>query len=179
MASAPTAISPGDETELFCRHHDDLLRAVTRRVDASDALIEDACSFAWAQLLRYQPDRGPQLFGWLLTTAIREAYRLSRIERRDAHLEDSGLPVKGGSPHKEWTDVVADPHRLEDVIEARRALAVLAALPELGRRYLALFAAGYSYDEIAALVGGRSWNHVNKHIVKTRSRIRRIENISG
>lgn len=44
-------------------------------VVAPDALIEDACSTAWEQFMRYQRERGEKLFGWLRTVAIREAWR--------------------------------------------------------------------------------------------------------
>jgi len=85
----------GDESRLFGEHHDRLLRNVRRAVNASDALIEDACSFAWVQLLRRQPDRGPMLFGWLRTTAIREAYRLCGLERRNATRDEFQTPGNG------------------------------------------------------------------------------------
>ena len=40
----------GDEAELFGQHNEHLVRSVRHAVCASDALIEDACSFAWMQL---------------------------------------------------------------------------------------------------------------------------------
>ena len=42
----------GDEAELFARYHDMLLRAVSRQASAPAVVIEDACAFAWLQLLR-------------------------------------------------------------------------------------------------------------------------------
>ena len=41
-------------------------------------------------LLRTQPDRYA-IFGWLRVVAIREAYRLSAIEQREATLEPARL----------------------------------------------------------------------------------------
>lgn len=158
----------GDEDELFRLHHRRLVRAVARSVNASDELIEDACQSAWAALLRCQPDRTPSLFEWLRTVAVRQAYRLSRQERRDARLEDLAgddgwEPLLGGSPS------------LDDAIEARRALEALAALPALQRADLGLVVAGFSYQEIATLGGKqRSVNNVNKRLTKARGRIRRI-----
>jgi DNA-directed RNA polymerase specialized sigma24 family protein len=84
----------GDEAELYRLHHRalvrvvarSLVRVVARSVNASRELIEDACQTAWSILLRRQPDR-ECVFAWLRTVAIHEAYRLSRVERRDARLD--------------------------------------------------------------------------------------------
>jgi DNA-directed RNA polymerase specialized sigma24 family protein len=89
-----TMVGRGDESELYLLHHDRLVRAVARVVNAPAALVEDACQAAWLILLRRQPDRGPTLFGWLRTVAVHEAYRLSREDRRHAWLED--LAERGG-----------------------------------------------------------------------------------
>ncbi len=115
----------GDEGELFARHHAALLRAVRRAVRAPEAVIEDACANAWAILLRRQPDRGPALFGWLRTVAVHEGYRLSREQRRVSALDDLAA-VEGEG----WEAFVADRRTLDASLEARRALRVLAALPE-------------------------------------------------
>jgi len=78
MAQQPPPITlRGDEAQLFATHHDRLLRAVRRRVNAPDAVIEDAASITWLILMRRQPERGPALFGWLVTVAEREAWRLA------------------------------------------------------------------------------------------------------
>jgi DNA-directed RNA polymerase specialized sigma24 family protein len=76
-----TIVARGDEAELYLLHHDRLVRAVARTVNAPAALVEDACQTAWLILLRRQPDRDT-VFGWLRTVAVHEAYRLSRDERR-------------------------------------------------------------------------------------------------
>ena len=165
MSASPLALR-GDEAELFQRHHDHLTRAVARAVNGSHVLIEDACSFAWMQLLRVQPERTPALFAWLRTVATREAYRLSAIELRDGHVDDLG-------PCEVWAKVLGHVRDMDHEIEARRALDALAGLPERRRRYLILFVAGYTYDEIGELCGGRSWNHVNKHLGQARRDLRR------
>jgi RNA polymerase sigma factor (sigma-70 family) len=156
----------GDEADLFRRYHERLTRSVARTVDASDALIEDACSFAWMQLVRDQPDRA-QIFGWLRTVAVHEAYKLLQAERREALVADL-LAIESASDGD--GDNGAE---LDDAIEARDALLALAQLSERQRLYLTLFIAGFSYDEIGRLAGGRSWNHVNKHLVRARARLRR------
>jgi DNA-directed RNA polymerase specialized sigma24 family protein len=163
-----TSVGRGDEAELYLLHHDRLVRAVARTVSAPAALVEDACQTAWLILLRRQPDRDT-VFGWLRTVAVREAYRLSREDHRLARLED--FAAGGG-----WEALVGEGPPLEDAIEARRALAALAALPRLQREDLALFVAGFGYAEIARLgARRRSANNVNKHLVMARARIRRLE----
>ena len=47
----------GDEEQLYRRHAATLIAATARSVRASHALIEDACSLAWEQPLRHQPER--------------------------------------------------------------------------------------------------------------------------
>jgi DNA-directed RNA polymerase specialized sigma24 family protein len=54
----------GDEAALFDRYHVRLVRVVGRAVTASRQTIEDACAFAWVQLLRSQPRR-QHVFAWL------------------------------------------------------------------------------------------------------------------
>lgn len=159
----------GDEADLFAEHHDRLVRSVSRAVNAPQALIEDACQNTWAILLRRQPVRSERLFGWLRTVAIREAYRLSSQQRRDAQLEE--LRCEDG----DWNAIFADHRRLDDAIEARRALETLASLPDRQRTDLTLVTAGYSYAEIRELTDGRTHTNVNKHIARARARIRRAE----
>lgn len=77
MATRPSCIAVTNER---------LVRVVGTVVGASEALIEDACAFAWMQLVGCQPERATA-FAWLRTVAIREAWRLSRVERREARLD--------------------------------------------------------------------------------------------
>ena len=53
--SGLTPPARGDEAKLYARHADLLLRIVSRRASAPQTVVEDACAFAWTQLLRYQP----------------------------------------------------------------------------------------------------------------------------
>ena len=62
---------------------------------------------------------------------------------------------------------------VEDQLEALEALRALAALPDRQRQDLSLRVAGFSYREIAAMSGGRTFTNVNKHLVKARTAIRR------
>ena len=158
----------GDENALYHAHHRELHRAVARSVRAPRELIEDACQTAWTILLRAQPDRYA-IFGWLRVVAIHEAYRLSAIERRDARLERVWPDDCDG----DWRDVIADPRSLDAALEALEALRTLASLPDRQREDFSLKVAGYSYEEIRILTGGRTFTNVNKSLVKARRRIRR------
>ena len=154
----------GDEAKLYQRHHQALLIAVSHAINGSGALIEDACQTAWTILMRRQPDRA-SVFAWLSVVAIHEAYRLSAIERRELHLED--LAIEG-----DWETILAGRVTVDDQLEALDALRALAALPDRQRRDLSLRVGGFSYREIAAMTGGRTYTNVNKHLVKARTAIR-------
>jgi DNA-directed RNA polymerase specialized sigma24 family protein len=171
----PTATTPrarGDEAELYRRHQRDLHRAVAHAVNAPRELIEDACQTAWTILLRTQPDRYA-IFAWLRVVAIHEAYRLSAIERRETRLASLR------ADDRDSEELVADPHRLDDALEALEALRALAALPARQRSDLTLKIAGYTYKEIRILTGGRTFTNVNKSLVKARRRIRRSRSRGG
>jgi RNA polymerase sigma factor (sigma-70 family) len=165
VTTTSTPAAPrGDEDDLYRRHHRNLQRAVARVVNAPRELIEDACQNAWAILLRNQPERST-IFGWLCVVATREAFRLSDRERRHVRLEAM-------LPDGSWEAVVADEYSLNDIVEARDALEILATLPDRQRADLALQVAGFSYKEIAELTGGRTYTNVSKHLAKARARIR-------
>lgn len=165
----------GDEAELYRRYAERLVRLTAHRVKAPHALIEDACALAWLQLLRTQPERGPAIFAWLRTVALHEAYALSRRQRRDAWLEELGgeSAEEDGEPRR-WEETLPGPGSVEHSLEARRALAVLSALPARERRYLVLRVAGYRYQEICQLTGA-TYTNVNKHLTRARGRIRAQE----
>src|SRR5215208_7526536 len=142
----------GDEANLYRRHHQALLIAVSHAINGSGALIEDACQTAWTILMRRQPDRA-SVFAWLYVVAIHEAYRLSAIERRELHLED--LAIEG-----DWETILAGRLTVEDQLEALEALRALAALPDRQRHDLSLRVAGFNYREIAAMTGGRTYTNI-------------------
>ena len=160
-----TARQRGDEADLYQRHHQALLIAVSHAINGSGTLIEDACQTAWTILLRRQPERA-SVFAWLYVVAIHEAYRLSGTERRELHLED--LAIEG-----DWDTILAGRVTVEDQLEAHEALRALAALTDRQRRDLSLRVAGFSYREIAAMTSGRTFTNVNNHLVKARTAIRR------
>ena len=81
------------------------------------------------------------------------------------HLEDRARRPDRGTP--------SSPTRSRSTTSSRRArrCALLAALPDRQRDDLTLLVAGFSYDEIAELTGGRTYTNVNKHIAKARARV--------
>ena len=132
----------GDEADVFNRHHDRLTRVVGRRVNAPDAVIEDAVSITWLIFMRCQPQRSPTLFGWLVTVAEREAWRLCATSRRTLAIDELGC---------DETPAIAGP---DDAVEARQRIALAAdAMTARQRRIVGLQAAGYRHDEIAELTG--------------------------
>jgi DNA-directed RNA polymerase specialized sigma24 family protein len=166
-STEPTPPRPrGDEDDLYRRHHHDLRRAVGKTVRAPRELIEDACQTAWTILLQTQPDRYA-IVAWLRRVAIHEAYRLSRIERREVRLE-SLRPRDDDS-----CEVAVDRRSLDDAVEALEALRILSALPQRQRADLSLKVAGYSYEEIRSRTRGRTMTNVNKSLRKARARVRR------
>ena len=68
-------------------------------VRAPDAVIEDACQFAWSRLLHHR-DRVHRetVMSWLARTAVHEAFKLLRRDRRelslDAAIEDGAEPSR-------------------------------------------------------------------------------------
>jgi len=150
----------GDEAELYSRLHAPLERVVRARVRGPAAAVEDACAYAWEQLLQRQPERSERLFGWLVTVATREGWRLVRIERRTA--------AAGAG---ELEQVRAPEGELELHARALEALQALAGLRPAEKRLLALRAAGYSYREICALER-RTYSWVNRHLTRGTRRLR-------
>jgi RNA polymerase sigma factor (sigma-70 family) len=129
----------GDEADLYRTHEVALRAAVRSRIYGSDALIEDACSFAWLQLLRRQPDRGPTLFAWLRTVAVHEAYRLYR---KEIHHDIANL-----GPDQEPAET------LDVQLSTRSALRALATMSDHRQRIFLMHLSGLSYTEIAAHLG--------------------------
>ena len=161
MSKTPTPrMLRGDEAELFNRHSDELKRAVRGMVRADAETIEDACSFAWLQFLRHQPDRD-RTFLWLRLVAIRQAWAIKATERRADHLEM--LPA---------AEHLAAPS-VEPKLEARRVLQAIAELPIDQRDCITHLTAGRTIAETAALTGhGRGT--VNACLAAARSHLRYV-----
>jgi RNA polymerase sigma factor (sigma-70 family) len=147
----------GDESELFRTHHRDLLRLVACDVSARPQVIEDACAFAWAELVARQPER-MNVIGWLRVVARREAIRLAVYDRRTAALSPDADVCTGGREMLR--------------LDAREALERLAALPPRKRTVLTLQVSGCSYAEIARELHMTS-RTVERQVLRARAAVRR------
>ena len=129
---------------LYAAHADKLRRVVGGAIRTSESNVEDACSFAWLQLLCHRPRR-ESVFAWLATVATREAWRLHAQCGRDTPGGDLAAPTDA---HRHTA------HR--DGIDRDELLDTLAALERLHprrREMLLLQVAGFSATEIAARDG--------------------------
>lgn len=149
----------GDEEELYRRHHGGLVRAIQVRLRVSSELAEDACSFAWLQLIRHQPGR-ENVVGWLYTVAKHEAFALLRGQRRATPVEELPRTASSEGP--------------EAQVEARETLRVVRDLRPQQRVVLLLQAQGYSYKEIVARTG-KTYTWVNRHLTEGRQAARRLD----
>jgi RNA polymerase sigma factor (sigma-70 family) len=165
--TAPRPRKPlqGDEDALFGALAADLVRVISRLVHTDPATIDDACQFAWLQLLRCQPTR-ETVRAWLVTVARNEAIRLDRIQRRCAALS-VGEREPGCHPEPA---AATDAYTL--AIDLDEALTVLASLPERKRDLYALKVLGFSYEEICRITGD-SYSTVNRQLVRAAALIRR------
>jgi RNA polymerase sigma factor (sigma-70 family) len=152
----------GDEGELFERYAEQLVRAVRRVTGGSRHVAEDACSFAWLQLLRTQPER-EAIFPWLCVVATNEARRLLKGQARHAEFDEDPA-----DPARAHADRRAD---VQLTVEAREALEHIADLSAQQVRIFSLHVAGLTYDEICE-VTGYSWTQVNRHMGRARLRVR-------
>jgi RNA polymerase sigma factor (sigma-70 family) len=153
----------GDEAELFERHAARLLRIVRSAIGGRHHVAEDACSFAWLQLLRTQPERD-RLFAWLCAVATNEARH--QLKRQARHVEFEESPAE---PTRAHVDERSD---LELGVEARQALEQMRdELSEQKLRIFSLHIAGLSYDEICAATG-YSRRQVDRHMRRSRARLR-------
>ena len=149
----------GDEQALFELYGERLLRLVAACTSASQETVEDACSFAWAQLMSKQPDR-ENVMGWLRVVAVHEVYRLWRKTGNEL-LFDAPTWLTDAS-----TDDVARSAELDAVLEE------IADLPERRRRIFELHLSGLSYREISAMTG-EGPRAIDRQIKKARNRLRR------
>jgi RNA polymerase sigma factor (sigma-70 family) len=157
----------GDEAELYRTLADRLERIVRSEVTAPAEVVEDACHHAWTKLINHSERvHRDTALAWLVRTAVREAWKLNRRERREASLEASA----------DGADELPIPARLpgpEERLEFRERLAELELLSERQRRLVWLRAAGLSHLEMAAYTGD-SVRTVERQIVRATHRMREL-----
>jgi RNA polymerase sigma factor (sigma-70 family) len=136
-----------DIDALYVQLADRLERIVRMDVRASDAVIEDACQFAWSRLVHSAGRvRSECVLSWLAKTAVHEAFKLIRRERRELSLELAADQIPGlilGA-------VSAGP---DELLEQRERLESIRRLPERQQRMLWLQGIGLSYADIALSTG--------------------------
>jgi DNA-directed RNA polymerase specialized sigma24 family protein len=139
----------GDEAELFRQFNADLMRSINGAVFVSTpSTIEDACAFAWAEFLKYQPSREINWKGWLFRTAQREAWRIERSWRDpDNHLMRNGDDVECRDPRGSVVESIEIRHDVEE------ALQIIAQLEPRLQRVALLRAFKYGYEQIAEVTG--------------------------
>jgi RNA polymerase sigma factor (sigma-70 family) len=132
------ALNPAqDLSELYSLLSKRLEANVRLGVAAPDAVVEDACQFAWSRLVSHASHvRRDAVMAWLIRTAVREAVRVVKRSAREVPL-DHRLLEGPEAP---------DPHEL---LEARERLSVMGELPARQQRLLWLHAIGLSYAEMA------------------------------
>jgi RNA polymerase sigma factor (sigma-70 family) len=143
----PQAPAPLDVDQLYRALAGRLEQIVRLDVRASDALVEDACQFAWSRLVlhaaRVRPDAA---LSWLATTAVHEAFKLIRRAERelslDAALDQAGDAVLRAAAPEPW-----------ELLERHERLDTIRELPERQQRLLWLHGLGLTYGEIAVQAG--------------------------
>lgn len=144
-ADRPAALSNvHDVGRLYLEFSRSLEVLVRDDVRACDAVIEDACQLAWAQLVRYRHRVALESARhWLTKTAVREAIRLIRYDQRECSLDlllAEGVRDPCRSAAGEQDEVLAQRERLLDV----------RCLTRRQQRMVWLKALGLSYDEMAS-----------------------------
>ena len=134
-------------------------------VRAPDPVIEDACQFAWSRLIDHADRvRREAVLSWLVTTAVREAFKL--IRRGNRYLSLEAALESGGDGL-----LVAETTGPEQLLEQRERLASIRELSERQQRFLWLHGLGLSYSEIA-IHAGCTERTVERQLLRAKHRIR-------
>jgi RNA polymerase sigma factor (sigma-70 family) len=167
MSVVDNAGGVGDVGELYGLLARRLECVVRLDVHAPDVVIEDACQFAWSRLLdhRHRVQRETVLT-WLARTAVHEAFKLLRRDRRELSLE-----AAVEQPVPPALSAAGAPIEL---VERRERLAGVGRLPARQQRVLWLHALGLSYAEIARHEGCTT-RTVERQLLRARHRIRQAD----
>lgn len=154
-----------DVAELYEDRAGQVRRLVRHEVRAPEPVIEDACQFAWSRLVHHR-DRVHRdtAVAWLVSTAIREAFKLIRRGNRDLSLE--GLLDQGGD-----VPCAAAALTPEEIVEHRARLEALRSLPERQRRLVWLQGIGLSYAEMADHTGATT-RTVERQLLRARRKLK-------
>jgi RNA polymerase sigma factor (sigma-70 family) len=141
-------------------------RIVRRDVQAADGVIEEACQFAWSRLVSHADNvQREAALAWLIKTAMHEAFKLARRDRRDisldAALEQTGERLLGGRGSA-----------ADELVERRARLEAIATLPARQRRLVWMQGLGFSYAEMA-LHTGCTARTVERQLLRAKRQLRR------
>src|ERR1700744_1986769 len=122
----------GEVAELYASAAGLVRGQVCSEVTASEAVIDDACQFAWIRLLHHRHRVGrDRAVSWLITTALHEVFKLVRRAGHDLSLEQlmeetDDLQISRTAPAP------------EEVVEPRVRLELLRGLPARQERLILL-----------------------------------------
>jgi RNA polymerase sigma factor (sigma-70 family) len=166
-AQAPVIETLAEIGDLYVAFAARLTQIVRFNVRAPDAVIEDACQFAWTRLLHHRARvRRDTARAWLTRTATHQALKLVRREDRelslDAILEPADALARAGQTVT-----------LEELIEHRRRLESIGRLPQRQQRLVWLHGLGFSYDEMAR-DSGYTRRTVERQLLRGKRRLRGV-----
>ena len=162
----------GEVAELYARAAGLVRGQVCSEVTAPEAVIDDACQFAWIRLLHHR-DRvaRDRAVSWLITTALHEVFKLVRRAGHDLSLEQlleetDDLRINRSAPAP------------EEAVGARLRLELLQELPERQERLIWLRGLGFDYSEMATETD-MTVRTVERQLVKARRNLRVLEAAGG
>jgi RNA polymerase sigma factor (sigma-70 family) len=155
-------VDVGELYELLAKRLEQIVRLDVR---APDVVVEDACQFAWSRLVHHRHRvRRETVMSWLARTAVHEAVKLLRRDRRELSIDaapECAAPVAVASSFP-------PPHTL---VERRERLKELQELSTRQQRVVWMHAFGLSYAEIA-VHEGCTVRTVERQLLRARQRIR-------
>lgn len=154
--------------ELYARSAGLVRGQLCNEVSAPEAVIDDACQFAWIRLLHHRHRVGRDgVVSWLITTARREVFKLVRRDEHDLSLEE--LMEETGDLC--ITRTAPEP---DQAVGARLRLELLQELPERQERLMWLRGLGFSYPEMAT-EAATTVRTVERQLMKAQRKIRTLE----
>lgn len=168
--TSSTTLCSSTDIEALYRAHARSLELIVRRDlhEVPQAVVEDACQFAWSRLVFHASRvRRETALSWLAKTAVHEAFKLIRRQAREVPLEGPGEDEEGAL---QLRSVTPDPYELAE-LSGRLALTTRIA-PRQGK-IVWLHAFGLSYEEIGAH-SGCTPRTVQRQLLRARSSLRAL-----
>jgi RNA polymerase sigma factor (sigma-70 family) len=164
---APVVQTVAEIGELYGAFAGRLAQIVRFNVRAPEAVIEDACQFAWTRLLHHRGRvRRDGVRAWLTRTATHQALKLVRREDRELSLEAILEPAHDLAR----AGLTAT---MEELIEQRGRLESIGRLPQRQQRLVWLHGLGFSYAEMARNCGYTP-RTVERQLLRGKRRLRSV-----